>query len=117
MLLDAVSKILPITVHDLLQRPLKAIHLEEQNGFSCGRGVADGSFCIRQALKKRREHGFESLVLPEDLVKAFVSVPRGVPWVVLAKMGVPPRLIYVIKRMNVDLKVAFDLNGKPVEVP
>ena len=30
---------------------------------------------------------------------------------VLAKMGVPAHLIHVIKRMNADLKVTFDLNG------
>ena len=52
-----------------------------------------------------------------DLVKAFDSVPRDVLWAVLAKMGVPGHLIHVIKRMNVDLKVTFDLNGEPVEVP
>jgi hypothetical protein len=48
-------------------------------------------------------------VLFVDLVKALGSVPRDVLWA--------PHLIYVIKRMNVDLKVTFDLNGEPVEVP
>ena len=41
------------------------------------------------------------------------SVPRDVLWAVLAKMGVPAHLIHVIKRMNADLKVTFDLNGEP----
>ena len=50
-----------------------------------------------------------------DLVKAFDSVPRDVLWAVLAKLGVPGHLIHVIKRMNVDLKVTFDLNGEPVD--
>ena len=44
-----------------------------QNGFSSGRGCADGSFCIRQALKKRREHGQESWVLFVDLVNAEIG--------------------------------------------
>jgi hypothetical protein len=52
-----------------------------------------------------------------DLAKAFGSVPRDVLWAVLAKIGVPPHLTYVIKRMNVNLKVALDLNGEPVELP
>jgi hypothetical protein len=117
MLLDAASKILSMIINNRLQRLLKEIGIEEQNGFSSGRGCADGSFCIRQALKKRREHGQESWVLFVDLVKAFDSVPRDVLWAVLAKMGVPAHLIHVIKRMNVDLKVTFDLNGEPVEVP
>ena len=46
-----------------------------------------------------------------------LHLPRDVLWAVLAKMGVPAHLIHVIKRMNVDLKVTFDLNGEPVEVP
>jgi hypothetical protein len=52
-----------------------------------------------------------------DLVKAFESVPRDVLCAVLAKGGLPPHLSYVTKRMNVDLKMTFDLNGEPVEVP
>jgi hypothetical protein len=35
----------------------------------------------------------------------------------LAKFGVPPHLVRVIKRMNTDLQVTFDLNGEPVAVP
>ena len=117
MLLDAASKIISMIINDRLQRLLKEVGIEEQNGFSGGRGCSDGSFCIRQALKKRREHGLESWVLFVDLVKAFDSVPRDVLFTVLAKFGVPPHLIRVIKRMNADLEVAFDLGGEPVAVP
>ena len=48
---------------------------------------------------------------------AFDSVPRDVLFTVLAKFGVPPHLVSVIKRMNTDLQVTFDLNGEPVAVP
>jgi hypothetical protein len=51
------------------------------------------------------------------LADAFGSVPREVLWAVLAKIGVPPYLTYVIKRMDVDLRVTFDLSGEPAEVP
>ena len=53
-----------------LQRLLKEVGIEEQNGFMGGHGGSDGIFCIRQALKKRREHGKESWILFVDLVKA-----------------------------------------------
>ena len=36
---------------------------------------------------------------------------------VLTKFGMPPHLVSVIKRMNTDLQVSFDLNGEPVAVP
>jgi hypothetical protein len=104
-------------INSRLQLLLKEVGIEEQNGFMGGRGGSDGIFCIRQALKKRREHGKESWVLFVDLVKAFDSVPRDVLFTVLAKFGVPPHLVSVIKRMNTDLQVSFDLNGEPVAVP
>ena len=63
MLLDAVSKVISMIINDCLQRLLKEVGIEEQNGFCGGRGCSDGNFCIRQALKKRREHGLESWVL------------------------------------------------------
>ena len=117
MLLDAASKIISMVINNRLQQLLKEEGIEEQNGFSGGRGCADGSFCIRQALKKRREHGQESWVLFVDLVKAFDSVPRDVLFTVLAKFGVPPHLLRVIKRTNADLQVAFELGSEPVAVP
>ena len=65
---------------------MKEIGIEEQNGFMGGRGGSDGIFCIRQALKKRREHGKESWVLFVDLAQAFDTVPWGVVFVVLTKV-------------------------------
>jgi hypothetical protein len=42
---------------------------------------------------------------------------RSLDGTVLAKMGVPPNLTFVIKRFDLDLKVTFDLNGEPVKFP
>ena len=44
MLLDAASKIISMIINNRLQRLLKEVGIEEQNGFSGGRGCADGSF-------------------------------------------------------------------------
>ena len=62
----------------------------------------------------RYPQGFAlSWVLFVDLVKAFDSVPLDVLFTVHAKFGG----VSVIKRMNTDLQVIFDLNGEPVAVP
>jgi hypothetical protein len=53
-------------------------------------------------LKKRREHGQELLFV--DLAKAPDWIHRGILFSVLAKYGVPPHLIRVIKRTNMDLQ-------------
>lgn len=95
---------------------LKKEGLEAQNGFTGGRGCSDGSFRLRQALKWRREHGLESWVLFVDLAKAFDSVPRDVLWAVLAKFGIPPHLLGVIKRMHGGLLVSFGIGEEKVEV-
>ena len=53
------------------------------------RGCSDGSFALRMALQKRREHGLGTYVLFVDLVKAFDSVDRDGMVEVLRKFGVP----------------------------
>ena len=53
MLLDAASKLVSMIIANRLDRVLKEEGLEAQNGFTGGRGCSDGSFSLRQALKRR----------------------------------------------------------------
>ena len=52
-------------------------------------------------------------------VKVFDSVPsaEGCSLGSASQDEIPAHLILVIKCMNADLKVTFDLNGEPVKVP
>jgi len=66
-------------VHLRLQLVLEStehVDHEQQCGFRTGRGTCDASFTVKQATKKRREHGLETWWLFLDLVKAFDRVPR-----------------------------------------
>jgi hypothetical protein len=45
---DAASNIISAVINGRLQRLLREIGTEEQNGFMGGRGCSDGIFCIRQ---------------------------------------------------------------------
>jgi hypothetical protein len=107
MLLDAASKIISMIVNNHLQRLLKEIGIEEQNGLSGGRGCSDGSFCIRQALKKRREHGQESWVLFVDLgaVPCTVGVKQGCPLS-------PTLLVFVMQTCLESLEKAMPAESK-----
>ena len=113
MLFDATSKNISMIINDRFQGLLKEVGIEEQNGFSGRRGCADENLCIRQVLKSYGNMGSSrgSWVMFVNLVKAFDSVPRNVLFTVLAKFGVLPHLIRVIKRMYADLEVTFDLGG------
>ena len=60
------------------------------------------------AIKKRREHGLESWIL--FLVKEFDRVPRELLWKALGKLGVPKKLIQLLKSLHVHFVVKFSVN-------
>ena len=76
MLIDCLAKIMGVVLDCRLGRILSEEALEEQSGFSGGIGVIDGTFSLKLALKRRREHGKHSYALLVDLVKAFDATPR-----------------------------------------
>ena len=100
MLLEVAYKI----VGNLLLARLKPIKEglphEPQCGFRPERGCTDATFSLKQALRKRREHGLESWALFIDLVKAFDRVPRELLWEVLLRYGVPPKLVSLLRALH-----------------
>ena len=89
--------------------------LEEQNGFSPGRGTIDGSFCVRTMLKKRKEHDVETWAYFLDLVKAFDTVPRKALLIVLGKFGVPEQMVSMIAGMLQGNVVKLQVQKKSAE--
>ena len=64
MLLETAYKIVGNLLHARL-KPIKegsGLPHEPQCGFRPERGTTDASFSLKQALRKRREHGLETLV-------------------------------------------------------
>jgi len=60
---------------------------------------------------KRREHNQETWILFLDLVKAFDTVPRELLWRVLNKLGVPDKLVSILKAMHKNVEVLFEVDG------
>ena len=110
MLLEAAYKIIAIILHARLLPIEEGIDHETQCGFRPGRGCTDAVFTVKIAMKKRREHGLESWILFIDLVKAFDRVPREMLWQVLAKFGVPPKLIRLLQSLHGHVEVKFMIN-------
>ena len=110
MLLEVAYKIRAALLHMRLLPVQESLDHEPQYGFRPGRGCTDAIFTIKIALKKRREHGTESWVFFLDLVKAFHRIPRELLWNILAKFGVPPKLISLLRALHVDFKVKFTVD-------
>ena len=89
---------------------LEHLGLKEQFGFQRSMGTTDASFVVRQAINLRHEAGKDTWVLFVDLVKAFDSVPRDGVLKVLAKYGVPGKMLNWIKRIyeKVIVKVKIE---------
>jgi len=84
-----------------------------QCGFQNGRGCTDpdGTFTVKSLVTKRREHNQETWILFLDLVKAFDTVPRELLWRVLTKLGVPDKLVSILKAMHKNVEVLFEVDG------
>ena len=105
-----VANILLKRLSVIRESPLHLDH-ESQNGFRGKRGCSDGSFTLKQLIRKRREHGLETWLLFADLVKAFDRVPRELLWKVMLRFGVPTKLVDVLKAMHARVDVKFEIDG------
>lgn len=102
------NKILGSCIQMRISDILREEGLLEQFGFTAECGSDDASFCLKTALQRRAEHGLGTFVAFIDLVKAFDSVPREALYLVLAKYGVPKKMLDIIVDMHTD--VEFELN-------
>ena len=81
-----------------LQKALDASARDNQNGFRAGRGTTDAQFCVLQAIRQRANEGLHTWAVLVDLVKAFESLSLEACWAILAKLGVPPHAINLLRR-------------------
>ena len=69
-------------------------------------------FSLRQTQEKAREQNKPLYVLFIDLTKAFDTVSRPVLWKILGKVGLPPKLISIIKSFHEGMNARVFLDGK-----
>ena len=83
---------------------------EEQCGFRPQRSTTDVMFVVRRLQKL----GWTSNTFPEicfiDPAKAYDSVDRVLLWEVLARFGVPPRMIKVIRMFHDGMRARVQWN-------
>ena len=107
LLTKVLSRIMTGRLHTLLGQ----VSAENQNGFMRGRGCADAAFSAPQALRKSEEHGLACWTCSIDLIRAFDSVPREVPWACVSKLGVGPEPLDALKRLREGVTIEVDVDG------
>ena len=115
MLIESPVKVITsILASRISVHVLETEGLEEQNGFMRQRGCCDGIFTVKLALQKRHEHGLGTWAVFIDLVKAFDSVPRDGLYIILGKLGIPPKMTRLIMRFHSDLIVKIKVGEADV---
>jgi hypothetical protein len=114
-----------IVLQDILARLTSAIiaarlnQIVQKYGFTGqygSTGCADALYVVRSALQLRRDHGKDSHVLFVDLVKAYDTANHELLFPLLAKFGVPPPLVEVIRRLHRDFQLKFTLGKEQANI-
>lgn len=112
-LINHVGKILEKLVNKRLNSHAEGTELlpESQNGFRADRGTTDAMMVSRVVTSLCKERGMSLIKCFVDLTKAYDRVNRDVLWLVLARAGVPSKLIGLIKALHVGAKAYVRIDG------
>jgi hypothetical protein len=111
MLLEVPYKVIANILKARLTVISEQLDHKMQNGFRPGRRTTDGIFNIKIVLRKMKEHGHAVWMLLLDLLRAFDRCPRDLLWPLMAKLGFPPNLIFVLQALHKTVLVKYDVDG------
>ena len=83
---------------------------EEQCGFRPQRSTTDMMFVVRRLQELGRTSNTSLEIFFIDLAKAYDSVDRVLLWEILARFGVPPRMIKVIRMSHDGMRARVQLD-------
>ena len=108
--LDVVGKLVARVIQSRLQLVADDVLPGSQCGFRSGRGCTDMTFSARQ-IEEMFEHHDKAFFVFVDLTKAYDSVPRDGLWIVLARLGVPSKLVNLIRSYHTTMSAHLRLDG------
>ena len=82
---------------------------ENQCGSIKQKGYQDANFAVNIALQTLREHGTSVYVIFVDLVKSYDTVYRELLWKILAKCGIPNKVIHVLKKLYNNTTISLKI--------
>ena len=118
-LLSIVGKVYARVLLVRLQALAERVYPESQCGFRAGRSTIDMIFSLRQLQEKCREQNMPLYLAFVDLTKAFDTVSREGLYLVLSKIGCPPKLLSLVRSFHQNMKgtVQFDGNlSEPFDI-
>ena len=110
-LLSIAGKILSkVILNRLNKHLLDEIVPESQCGFRKNRGTVDMIFASKQVQEKCREQNKDLYILFVDLTKAFDTISRPGLWNILPRIGIPPKMVRMIRSFHDGMKARL-VNG------
>ena len=111
-LLSIAGKILARVLLNRLVPSIAEDHLPEtQCGFRANRGTTDMVFVLRQLQEKCREQNKGLYVTFVDLTKAFDTVSRKGLWMIMERLGCPPKFLNMVIQLHEDQRGQVRLNS------
>ena len=111
-LLSIAGKVLArVLLNRLVPTIAEEILPESQCGFRENRGTMDMVFVLRQLQEKCREQNKGLYATFVDLTKAFDMVSRSGLWLILERLGCPPKFLQKVIQLHENQRGQIRLNG------
>ena len=94
-----------------MKRTIFAKQRPQQSGFTPGRSTLDGIVALRLLAVRRREYRQPLYAAYIDLRAAFDSLERNSLWNILKTIGIPPKLVDIIKTLYSSTHSVVRVNG------
>lgn len=110
-LLSVAGKVMARVALRRLNSLASRVYPESQCGFRSGRSTIDMIFTLRQLQEKCVEQSRPLVMAFIDLTKAFDLVNREALYVVLRRIGCPPRLLSVLRSFHDGMQATVQFEG------
>ena len=84
----------------------------EQSGYTPGRSTVDRIFTLQTLLQTRREYNRSLWIAYVDLKAAFDSIDRNALWLVLTSLGVPKKIVDLMRELYTDTFSCVRVDGQ-----